>query len=1017
MMNSNEMEHVMSSDPADARRHCGSGPHGVKCATGHIVVAHQAGYGNRTTGDAKHFIALRSVLRVAPWNVRGMLQVGKLDVIEKEMERCGVEIMGISESHWRGCGHITTDRGNTVYFSGQDNSSRNGVAFIIPRRLNNAVLSYTTVSDRIITIKMNSKPCLLNIIQVYAPTSASPEEEIESFYAQLTVTLKEIPKKEITILQGDLNAKVGTTRGDHLCGSVVGGYGLGNRNERGERFLNFCIENQLTVMNTWFQHHPRRLYIWNSPGNRHRNQIDYITINTRWRSTVANVKCYPGADCGSDHQLMIANIRLRLKNTLKPNHKKSLNLEDTALMRFSELMDQKIPTLNQDYFESANNTWQTLKMATINTARELQASTTGQYRRREWISDDTWELITQRRQIKEAGINHSSVNKAKYKSLHKKVKKACRRDKNAHIENICKEIDQYSSNIHTKDLFKKVKLLTAKRKPKTWMIEGENGVVISDRIQVVDRWRKYCSDLYTNTGQQDSPRMDDDFVREPDILLAEVEHAISRLKNKAVGGDGIAANLIKNFGKEGTQLLHTICQKIWRTGQWPDDWTESIVIPLHKKGSTKKCENFRTISLLSHASKIMLDIINKRLSAFTDWQIADEQAGFVTGKGTREQIMNVRLLIEKCREFNVPAVFCFIDYAKAFDCVNWSALIRVLLEMGVPHHLAFLIQNLYLEGSSRVKIEDDLSEPFKAERGVRQGCILSPKLFNIYGEYIMRKALENWHGGIAVGGRMINNLRFADDTTLVTSSVPELVELLERVETESVQLGLHINRSKTKVMLIDRPGVLTEVEQLQDLEVVHEFVYLGSLINDVGTCEAEIRRRIQMAKGAMTSLERVWKSRNIGKAIKIRLVKTLIFSIFMYGAETWMTRARDRARIDAFEMWCWRRLLRIPWTEHRTNISILAELDIEVRLSAVCMRRVLQYFGHVARRGADNLEKLFITGKVQGTRSRGRAPMRWSDQVKTATGLTLQEALRRAEDRVLWRETVQAVVVGHDPQQ
>ena len=141
-----------------------------------------------------------------------------------------------------------------------------------------------------------------------------------------------------------------------------------------------------------------------------------------------------------------------------------------------------------------------------------------------------------------------------------------------------------------------------------------------------------------------------------------------------------------------------------------------------------------------------------------------------------------------------------------------------------------------------------------------------------------------------------------------------------------------------------------------------------------------------MAKGAMSNLNTIWKSRNIHLSTKIRLVKSLVFSIFLYGAETWTMKSRERARIDALEMWCWRRLLRVPWTAHRTNTSILTELKIEERLSTVCMRRVLQYFGHIARRGPDNLERVFLTGSVEGNRGRGRSPMRWSDQVKEVTG-------------------------------
>lgn len=210
------------------------------------------------------------------------------------------------------------------------------------------------------------------------------------------------------------------------------------------------------------------------------------------------------------------------------------------------------------------------------------------------------------------------------------------------------------------------------------------------------------------------------------------------------------------------------------------------------------------MALISHASKVMVYIIiNGRLLSYLQWQISNEQPGFVKGRGTREQIVNIRQMIEKSREFNVPMLMCFIDYSKAFDCVRWECLWRILREIGVPSHLKSLVANLYKDGESCIKINDVISRPFKPEMGVRQGCIRSPLLFNIYGEDIMRRALDNWAGGITIGGNKISNLRYADDTTLFVSSEHELAELVKRVERESKLVGLSINKAKTKVMLID----------------------------------------------------------------------------------------------------------------------------------------------------------------------------------------------------------------------
>ncbi|XP_063634653.1 uncharacterized protein LOC134805268 [Cydia splendana] len=148
------------------------------------------------------------------------------------------------------------------------------------------------------------------------------------------------------------------------------------------------------------------------------------------------------------------------------------------------------------------------------------------------------------------------------------------------------------------------------------------------------------------------------------------------------------------------------------------------------------------------------------------------------------------------------------------------------------------------------------------KKGVRQGCILSPMLFNIYGEYIVRKSLEGWHKGFAVGGKRINNLRYADDTVLLASSISDMQELVNRLEVESGKLGLAINRSKTKLMIVDRAGRLSAAPTIQGIDTVDEFVYLGSKICNDGSCVPEIKRRIGMAKDAMTRLQKIWRSKN-----------------------------------------------------------------------------------------------------------------------------------------------------------
>uniref|UniRef100_A0A4W2DCG9 Reverse transcriptase domain-containing protein n=1 Tax=Bos indicus x Bos taurus TaxID=30522 RepID=A0A4W2DCG9_BOBOX len=164
--------------------------------------------------------------------------------------------------------------------------------------------------------------------------------------------------------------------------------------------------------------------------------------------------------------------------------------------------------------------------------------------------------------------------------------------------------------------------------------------------------------------------------------------------NKASGGDGIPFELFQILKDDSVKMLHSICQQIWITQQWPQDWKRSVFIPIPKKGNAKECSNYRTIALISHPSKVMLKILQARFQQYVNRELPDVQAGFRKGRRTRYQIANIHWIVEKAREFQKNIYFCFIDYAKAFDCVDHNKLWKILKEMGIPDHLTCCLRNL-----------------------------------------------------------------------------------------------------------------------------------------------------------------------------------------------------------------------------------------------------------------------------------------------------------------------------------
>ena len=183
---------------------------------------------------------------------------------------------------------------------------------------------------------------------------------------------------------------------------------------------------------------------------------------------------------------------------------------------------------------------------------------------------------------------------------------------------------------------------------------------------------------------------------EGDILECEVKWALGSITtNKAGGADGIPVGLFQILKDDAVKVLHSICQQNWKTQQWPQDWQRSVFIPNPKKGNAKECSNYCTIALISHASKVMLKILQARLQQYVNRELPDVQAGFRKGRGTRGQIANIRFIIEKARELQKNIYFCFIDYAKAFDCEDYSKSWKILQEMGIPNYLNCLLRNLY----------------------------------------------------------------------------------------------------------------------------------------------------------------------------------------------------------------------------------------------------------------------------------------------------------------------------------
>ena len=395
--------------------------------------------------------------------------------------------------------------------------------------------------------------------------------------------------------------------------------------------------------------------------------------------------------------------------------------------------------------------------------------------------------------------------KERYTHLNAKFQRIARKDKKAFLSDQCKEIEENNRMGKTRDLFKKIRDTKGTFHAKMGSIKDRNSMDLTEAEDVKKRWQEY-TELHKK-DLHDPDNHNGVFTHlEPDILECEVKWALGGItRNKASGVDGIPVELFQILKDDAVKVLYSICQQIWKARKWPQDWKRSVFIPIPKKGNAKECPNYCTIAHISHSSKVMLKIPQARPQQYVNHELPYVQVGFRKGRGTRDQIANMHWIIDKVKKFQKKHLLLLFDYAKAFDYVDHNKLWKILKEMGIPDHLTRLLRNLYADQEAPIRIAHRTTW-FQIGKGVHQGCILPPCLFNLYAKYIMRNLGQDGQAGIKISRRNINKLKYADDTTLMAESKEELKSLLMKVKEESEKVGLKLNIQKTK---ITAPGPIT----------------------------------------------------------------------------------------------------------------------------------------------------------------------------------------------------------------
>lgn len=973
----------------------------------------------------------KTKINIGAWNVRTMWETSKTAQVITEMKRYHLDILGISECRWTGSGRqVARDKDGeafTILYSGREDTHDSGVALIVNKDKIKTLIEWEPISDRLLKARFDSKFCKLTIIQCYAPTNDAEEEVKEEWYEHLQLVISKVPQHDMILIMGDMNAKVGSdnTRRERAMGK----HGCGVMNDNGERLVDFCQNNNCVIGGTIFPHKNIHKLTWKSPDKKTINQIDHVIINNKWRKSMLDVRVYRGADANSDHYLIATSIKLKLRQI--PQQHQRRKVLDIARLKSATIKKQFVLEVRNRFnileSESDEDTtdvqrsWQNIKEACVKSAEKVIGYK--KYKSKAWISTGTWSKIEERRKAKEKFLGAKSkrlqvMAESEYKDKDKAVKKSARQDKRTFVEEMASEAESAALRGDMSTVYKTTKQLCGQGIRKSTGVKDKSGRRLTTEREEAARWMEHFQEVLNRPEPEnpaDTPPDEEDLeinIHPP--TEEEVRKAIRAMKSgKSPGVDCIHTEMLTADINLSTKVLMDLFSKIWEEHMIPEDWCKGLIVKLPKKGDLQNCDNWRGITLLSVPGKVFCKILLDRVSEAIDTKLRKEQAGFRKGKGCIDQIFALRNIIEQCLEWNAPLHIVFVDFKKAFDSIHRPSLWRILRSYGLPEKIVCLIKLLYEGFECSVIVDNSLSEWFPVETGVRQGCILSPILFIIAIDWIMRKTTEDKARGIQwTMLSQLEDLDFADDIALMSSTARQSQEKVERLHQWAEKVGLNINKKKTEVMRINSTTSTPHMQvNGEELEEVDDFTYLGSVISKDNGVTKDIEARLNKARGTFTRLRNIWKSKQLSRKTKIKLYNSNVKSVLLYGSECWRVTQKDMGKVEVFHNKCLRRICNIYWPNKVTNTDLYERTGCYSIVQEITKRR-FRWLGHTLRMPQDEIPKVALRWTPPGKRKRGRPKTTWRRTVVAeleSVGLTWGEATAAARDRVRWRGIVEAL--------
>ena len=757
-------------------------------------------------------------------------------LIAHELSRSNIDIAALSEVRFSAEGSLQEHgAGYTLYWSGKPETERrlSGVGFMvrnsIASKLENQPAGH---SDRIISMRLplwNQQ--YATFFSVYTPTLKAEPAEKDRFYSDLRSLIQSTPADDKVVILGDFNARVG--QDSEAWKGVLGKHGVGNCNENGRLLLEFCAEKQFTITNTIFQQKNSLKTTWMHPRSKNWHLIDYVLVRQRDIQDVCHTRVMPSAECYTDHRLVRCKLRLLFKP--KPRKggppKKKIKVGSFQSADFQAGLQLRLVDSSCQVDPPLETLWVHLKTAISQIAEEVLGYTTRN--NKDWFDENNQEiqeLLTQKRSAQQAHLAQPSCpeKKAAFRLVCSKLQEI----PNEWWTNLTKSTQMCADAGDNRGFYEALQVVYGPIYQVRSPLRSSDGLeLLTDKTAILSRRSEHFQALFNaNRTVKDSvilriPQQPVKAELDNPPSFEETTKAIKQIKcGKAAGVDGIPPEAWKHGGPALHCKLHEIFLCCWEQGKLPQDLRDAVIITLYKnKGENSNCDNYRGITLLSIAGKILARILlNRLVPTIAEDNTPESQCGFRQNRSTTDTVFVLRQLKEKCREQNKGLYVSFVDLTKAFHTVSRKGMWQIMERLGCPPRFLNMVIQLHDDQRGQVRLNGDLSEPFAISNGVKQGCVLAPTLFSIFFSMMLRQATEDLNDDDSIYIRyrldgnlfnlrrlqahtktqeqLIRDLLFADDAALVAHT-ERARQRLTSCFAEAAQLfGLEISLKKTEVL-------------------------------------------------------------------------------------------------------------------------------------------------------------------------------------------------------------------------